>query len=235
MKIAICFYGQPRKYKQVLSQWQRLIKELSMDVFIHTWYGIDRGKTEIDINELIKDFSPTEIEVSSPHKFIELIPEDCTYENQSYHAMNQAYSISSCFRIMNNYSTTFNKTYDLVIKCRMDISLHSIESLIKFIKTETYGDNLYVAGNHWQYHKEFDDNIMIGNTSLMNKISLNFFDYTISTINKTKLIPGGEQNIFRYVINNELLSHIRKNENLNFTLLTYNKGEEIILNQNATE
>jgi len=53
MNIAICFYGQPRKYKQVLSQWKKIISELNADVFIHTWYGQDRGRVDIDINELI--------------------------------------------------------------------------------------------------------------------------------------------------------------------------------------
>ena len=28
MKVAICFYGQPRFYKQVLPIWQKVIKEL---------------------------------------------------------------------------------------------------------------------------------------------------------------------------------------------------------------
>jgi hypothetical protein len=232
MKVAICFYGQPRKYKEVLTQWQNLIEELNADVFIHTWYGQDRGKSEIDINQLVKDFNPKEIKVSNPHKFIELISEDSQYENQSYHAMNQAYSISSSFKIMNDYSNSFNLKYDIIIKCRMDIKLHNLINLIQFIKNMNKNDYLYVAGNHWQYHMEFDDNIMIGNVELMNVVSLNFFDYTISNINKTKLIPGGEQNIFRYVIAKELLSNIIKNENLNFTLLTYSKGEEIILNQN---
>lgn len=235
MKVAICFYGQPRKYKEVLSQWKILINELSADVFIHTWYGEDRGKNEIDVNQLIKDFNPKEIKVSNPHKFTKLIPTDSTYENQSYHAINQSYSISSCFKIMNDYSNSFGIEYDLIIKCRMDINLHNIINLIEFIKKENKNNNLYVAGNHWQYHMEFDDNIMIGNKELMNKISLNFFDYTIDIINKTKLIPGGEQNIFRYVIEKELLSNITKNENLNFTLLTYKKGEEIILNQNENK
>ena len=81
MRIAICFYGQPRKYKKVLDQWQKLIKELNADVFIHSWYGIDRGRNEIDVNELTKDFNPKEIEISDKHKFIELIPEDATYQN----------------------------------------------------------------------------------------------------------------------------------------------------------
>lgn len=232
MNVAICFYGQPRKYKQVLDQWQILINELNIDVFIHTWYGKDRGENEIDINELISDFNPKEILTSAPHKFKELIDEECTYENQSYHAMNQAFSISNSFNMMNIHSKLFNKNYDVIIKSRLDINLHNIINLINFIKFNVTQNELYVASNHWQHHLEFDDNIMIGSANLMNEIYSNFFEYTIHKINSTKIIPGGEQNIFRYINSKNLLLNIKKVKNLDFTLLTYNNGEKMILNQN---
>lgn len=232
MKVAICFYGQPRKYKKVLEQWQLIINELDADVFIHTWYGLDRGKQLIDSNELITDFSPKEIQTSNQHKFINLIPEDCKYENQSYHAMQQAFTITESFKLMKNYSNIFNKKYDVVIKCRMDIELINIFEFIEFIKTEIKENNLYVAGNHWQHHIEFDDNIMVGSYEIMKEIYSNFFDYTIETISKTKIIPGGEQNIFRYIRDTNLLQKIKKINQLNFNLLVYQKNEEIILNHN---
>lgn len=232
MKVAICFYGQPRKYKEVLSQWEMLIQELNADVFIHTWYGIDRGKNEIDINELISDFNPKEIKVSNPHKFIDLIPKDSTYQNQSYHAMQQAYSITNSFEILDRYSNQFNINYDIIIKCRMDIDLKNIIQFIELIQSGVKGNDLYVAGNHWQYNLEFDDNIMVGNSNIMKEIYIKFFTYTIDIINDTKIIPGGEQNIFNYINKLNLINNIKKVQNLNFDLLTYKKNEEIILNQN---
>ena len=57
-KVAICFYGQPRFYKQVLPIWHKIIKELDADVFLHTWYGQERTKNYVDVNELITDFQP---------------------------------------------------------------------------------------------------------------------------------------------------------------------------------
>lgn len=232
MKVAICFYGQPRKYKKVLEQWQLIINELEADVFIHTWYGLDRGKRLIDSNELITDFSPKEIQTSNQHKFINLIPENCKYENQSYHAMQQAFTIKQSFNLMENYSNIFDKKYDIVIKSRMDIELINVFEFIEFIKTGTKESNLYVAGNHWQHHTEFDDNIMVGSSESMKEIYSNFFDYTIETISKTKIIPGGEQNIFRYIRDTNLLQKIKKINQLNFNLLVYQKNEEIILNHN---
>ena len=231
-KVAICFYGQPRKYKKVLDQWRAIIDELNADVFISTWHGIDRGKHQIDINELILDFNPKEIRVSNPHKFTNLIPSDATYQNQSYHAMQQAYTISNVINLMDAYSKDLYKTYDVVIKCRMDIELHNIINLINFIDNFNSQRELYVAGNHWQGHLEFDDNIMVGSMEMIKTISSQFYQYTIDFINKTKMIPGGEQNIFYYANSINFINNIKKINALDFNLLTYANSEEIILNQN---
>ena len=61
MKIAICFYGQPRRYKEVLDDWKRVIKETNADVFMHTWSGKDRIGNNIDINE-----NPPNVEGAEP-------------------------------------------------------------------------------------------------------------------------------------------------------------------------
>jgi hypothetical protein len=231
MNIAICFYGQPRKYKQVLSQWKKIISELNADVFIHTWYGQDRGRVDIDINELIEDFSPKEIEVSSPHKFTELIPEDSKYENQSYHGMNQAYTINKSIQLLESYSYNFKKSYDVVIKTRFDITLQNVDDFIEFVKTKIENNKLYVAANHWVGSEMFDDNIMVGKAREVIYISHRYFQHTIEYINNTKVIPGGEQNVFRYINSNGLLQTIQKTDNINFSLIPL-PFNEIILNQN---
>jgi hypothetical protein len=231
MKVAICFYGQPRKYKQVLEQWKRIISELNADVFIHTWYGQDRGRADINVNELIEDFSPKEIEISNPHKFIELIPEDSKYENQSYHGMNQAYTISRCLGLINEYSKNLQKEYDIIIKSRMDITIENVDEFIRFIKSGVEDNKLYVAANHWQGSNMFDDNLMAGKSSLIKDISINYFNYTIQFIKETKVIPGGEQNIFRWIVGIGMIDNIQKVNGLNFSLIPL-PFNEIILNQN---
>jgi hypothetical protein len=231
MRVAICFYGQPRRYKQVLDQWNKIISELNADVFIHTWYGRDRGRVDININELIEDFSPKEIEISTPHKFIELISKEAKYENQSYHAMNQAYSISKSIKLFKTYSDNFQKQYDIIIKCRFDITIHNIDFFIKFVKNQIKDVKLYVAANHWQDSTMFDDNIMVSKTNIMTSISMNYFDYTIEFINKTNIIPGGEQNIFRWIVDTGMIDKITKVDGLNFSLIPL-PFNEIILNQN---
>lgn len=231
MKIAICFYGQPRKYKEVLDQWQKVIKELNVDVFIQTWYGEDRGRNFIDINELIKDFQPKEIKVSNPHKFINLIPKDSVYETQSYHAMQQAYAVTNCLETISIFSEALKQDYDLIIKARMDIKLHNVDMFIDFIKINKDVDLLYAAGNHWQGHTKFDDNIMVGSANKMKSIYMDFFKYTIDYIKSTKIIPGGETNHFNWFEFLKITRNVVKVDPLNFSLLPY-KLEEIILNEN---
>jgi hypothetical protein len=146
--------------------------------------------------------------------------------------MQQAYSIANSFKILNEYSNNFNVNYDIIIKCRMDIDLKNIMQFIELMQSGIRGNDLYVAGNHWQYNLEFDDNIMVGKFDMMNEIYVKFFEYTINIINETKIIPGGEQNIFKYINKLNLINNVKKVQNLNFDLLTYKKNEEIILNQN---
>lgn len=231
MRIAICFYGQPRRYKQVLPQWNKIISELNADVFIHTWYGKDRGRVEIDIDELITDFSPKEIEISNPHKFIDLIPDDAKYENQSYHGMNQAYTINKVNRLLENYIYNFKQSYNIIIKCRFDITLLDVDAFIEFVKTKVENNKLYVAANHWIGSDMFDDNIMVGTTESITSISNEYFKYTIDYINTTKIIPGGEQNIFRYINYIGQSQNITKVDDINFKLIPL-PFNEIILNQN---
>lgn len=231
MRVAICFYGQPRKYKKVLPIWQKVIKELEADVFIHTWCGQDRSSSVTNVDELISDLNPKEIKISQPHKFLDLIPKDSTFENQSFHGMQQAYTISNSVKLLNEYELNTDTQYDVIIRCRMDIELHDIDSFVEFIKNGVEDNRLYVCGNHWVGAVMFDDNIMVGTGSTIKSMFLQYFEYTIAIINHTKIIPGGEQNIFRYIQFRNVLENVVKTNVLNFNLL-YIPAEQLILNQN---
>jgi hypothetical protein len=231
MRVAICFYGQPRKYKKVLPIWQKVIKELEADVFIHTWYGQDRSSSFTNIDELISDLNPKEINISQPHKFLDLIPEDSKFENQSFHGMQQAYTISNSVKLLNEYELNSDNRYDVIIRCRMDIELHNPDLFVEFVKNKVEDARLYVCANHWAGGVMFDDNIMVGTGITIKSIFLQYFAYTIEFINNTKIIPGGEQNIFRYIQYKNLLQNIIKTNGLDFNLL-YIPVEQLILNQN---
>ena len=65
-------------------------------------------------------------------------------------------------------------------------------------------------------------------------ITNEYFKYTINYINKTKIIPGGELNLLRYVTSKGLLENIIKTNNLNFNLI-HLPLNEIIINENGRE
>jgi hypothetical protein len=221
MRIAICFYGQPRRYKEVLNDWKHVINETNADVFIHTWSGKDRIGNDIDVNELINDYNPKEIQVSNLHKFLSLIPEKYNYQNQSYHVMQRTYSSTISFNILNQYSRDFKKEYDLVIETRLDVKLHNFDKFIFFIKNIKKDDfNLYVCMNHWYGHTEFDDAIMVGNNKVLSPLWLNAFSNTIDFINKTSVIPANEYNLTRYVIDSNLYDNIKRVSEMNYDLLS---------------
>lgn len=231
MSTAICLYGQPRKYKQVLDQWRYIISELDADVFIHTWYGQDRGRVGININELIEDFSPKEIRVSAPHKFRDIIPAQAEYENTSYHAMNQAYSINESVVSCISYSKSLRKEYSTMVRSRFDLTLENPRIFVEFVKNNIENGKVYVAGNHWQGSQMFDDNLMIGQADIIKRISTDYFEYTIDTINKTNIIPGGESNIHKYINDNSMSQAVTKETSLNHSLIRL-PIDEIIINQN---
>ena len=190
MKVAICFYGQPRFYKQVLPIWKQIIEKLDADVFIHTWFGQDRAKGITDINELVNDFNPKELKVSSPHRFLDVIPNDSRFENQSYHGMQQAYTLSNSIKLLDNYKNDLKIKYDFIIRCRMDIKIKYPKEFIRFIKELKDTSKLYVCSNHWADSPMFDDNMMIGSFETIKSLFINYYYYTINSIHKTKIIPG---------------------------------------------
>ena len=232
MKVAICFYGQPRFYKQVLPIWDKVISELEADVFIHTWYGVERTKEYVDVNELIADFNPKEIQISNPHRFVDIIPKNSTYENQSFHAMQQAYSLQTSVCILEQYEIDLNQKYDIIIRCRMDIQLLDADRFIEFMKNmNPHEGNFYVCGKCWKGSSRFDDNIIVGNGGMIKDISLMYFNYTISCIHKTKIIPGGESNLFNYFNYRNMYDRVHKEDAVNFDLLYMTPGN-FIMNQN---
>lgn len=231
MKIALCFYGQPRFYKQVFSIWNEIINELNTDVFIHTWFGQDRAKGITDLNELVNDFNPKEIKISNPHKFLDIIPNNSKFETKSFHGIQQSYTLSNCIKTLVNYENDLKTNYDLIIRTRMDIKIRNPKEFIKFVKEINDLNKIYVCSNHWPSGSMFDDNMMIGSAHTIKSIFLKYYDYTIDVINKTNLIPGGEQNIFRYISELNLINNITKVNELDFDLL-YISEETLILNQN---
>lgn len=232
MKIAFLLYGQPRYYKNVLEQWYKLFNEFDSDIFFHTWYGLERNSTITDINELIQNLSPKEIHISNPHKLIDLVNPEAEFENESYHGLQQAYSISKSAKLLKDYQLTFKKDYDLIIRTRLDIRFHNLDLLTNFLKSNFDKNKFYVAANHWPNHQIFDDNIIVSNPNNILSISEDYFNYTTHYINTTNIIPGGENNLHRYFDLKNLRQNLIREYSINFDLL-HIPASDLILNQNG--
>jgi hypothetical protein len=228
MKVALVLSGQPRKYD--IDRWKHLINELNADVFIHTWYGQDRGGEITDINKIISEFQPKEISISNPHKFLDIIPEDSYFVTTSYHTINLSFSMSNAIINMMQYSNMFDKKYDVVIRSRFDLLLSDVNKVVEAIKVNSNSEFLFVASNHWQGHNQFDDNIMFGNFKNISYFS-NYYGSVIEEIYKTKEIQTGERSMFEFCNKAGFLQNIKRISELDFEPVRIPLSK-LILNQN---
>lgn len=231
MNVALVLSGQPREYQK--DMWDYLIKELNADVFIHTWHGIDRESRVINVSQILEDFKPKELSVSHQYKFKDVIPSDSYLKTPSYHVPNLSYSMSNAIANMIQYSSIFNKKYDVVIRSRFDLKLHNVESTVNAVKTFDVDNFLYIAANHWDHptHVFFDDNIMFGNFDRMSLFS-NYYHSVIEDIWQTKQISQGEEHMYLLCKKLNFLNLIKKVSELNFTHRGCAPGPNFILNQN---
>jgi len=128
MKVALCFYGQPRFYNEAFKVWTRYIDALDADVFVHTWWGDDmvgelypcapHAKSSLsddsllvksDIIDNIKNlYKPKDIEYNS-YNHIKNVNNDKAY-----------YQFYTQYRVKELVNKCGIK-YDVVIKTRFDL------------------------------------------------------------------------------------------------------------------
>jgi hypothetical protein len=145
-KIAICFYGQPRKLEEGYYSIQQSFynKYENIDTFVHTWFDENKEKYDastyrnIDENELkidkkciekIKElYSPVQMIVDKPVSFdFTNISQSRMYKNSNqtliYNLSNtfsQIYSKYQVGKIFEKYSQQYSIQYDIVICIRFD-------------------------------------------------------------------------------------------------------------------
>ncbi len=149
MKIAICFYGQPRLYKQgynIIKEFIDYNNEHSFDIFFHTWYdeklvgqyyqcapwrNIPENELLIETNlidNLIELYKPKKYLYESPKDFdISHIKCSKMYKDSSNDLKTNANNTLSCiyskymvFKILEDYVNNTNEKYNLCISIRFD-------------------------------------------------------------------------------------------------------------------
>jgi hypothetical protein len=147
-KIAICFYGQPRKlekgYVSLHKSFYEKYTNEQIDTFVHTWYDENLQKYEasthrfIDENELkidrqciekIKElYSPKRMIVEKPVSFdFSNLIESRIYKNSNAHLLqnlqntfSQLYSKYQIGKIFEDYCQEHSIQYDIIVCIRFD-------------------------------------------------------------------------------------------------------------------
>ena len=122
-KIAIILSGMPRIFDSSTIFWQKLIKELDADLFIHTW----DSNTDM-LNKMKAAYQPTAI-IIDQQVDIDITP----YESRVWPGVNifntlsSWYSLTRAVKLTNLYYDNTHYRPDLVIRSRFDIDATGIE------------------------------------------------------------------------------------------------------------
>ena len=128
MKIALCFYGQPRSVSSGYDYFKKYLLDIyDVDVHAHIWHT--DGVTEFE-----KLYQPKSILIEDQINFkipdgvfgIEPKHGESAYTRHAFNSISQAYSFyQSCLTRL-AYETNTSTVYDLVIKARTDTTIYSL-------------------------------------------------------------------------------------------------------------
>lgn len=196
MKVALCFFGQPRWLENPyvwLSHKYWIIDKYDTDIYIHTWINEDEKKfeyadqvrDELKTHE-IKNSTKIILDKYKPIKYIFeknkefffddntrkiLIDKKVDYENKingtfNYTLTNEKNHLSQLYSMSKSISLLENKKYDWVILSRFDNYIYDFPNL--YILDS---NNLYLNNN---FYHIFSDVLIFGGQNQME--TLNCFD-----------------------------------------------------------
>lgn len=189
MRVAFCFYGQPRDYKTGYTNINNFIlynNDVIFDFFYHTWTldkdmlyptapwrhipNKERQYNNNTIDELKKMYSPKacEDEIQKTHFDPTFYINSLAYKNNTKqinidnisNIISQMYSRNKVRNILDTYIKTHNVTYDAVIMCRFDYKNKINFKLSDFDLSYTYLSNVYYP------RKIIADNLLIMPTNV---------------------------------------------------------------------
>jgi len=171
MKVALCLSGQTRNFQKCFdSQKKYILSVLNPDIFIHTWsyrgtskllpchckeYNILDFQTHLipenrtHAQNLLEYYDPKFCLIEYPdHKFfLDKISSSKT-QNAKYwfNGLMMYYSIYMSNSLKKQYETFANFTYDLVIRCRMDLCFEDA-NFGDTVKDAIENNTIYLAPN----------------------------------------------------------------------------------------
>ena len=190
MRIALCFYGQPRNFSTNWSYFKsNIIDGNSVDVFFHTWYdpqhrGINKmtpGFENLLLDESLENVMPSIIE---PKKFI--IEKQKKFDNKFIPATEE--NIEECWSYAKQY------TREEFIRDRVKAHYSMWYSINQSILLK----ELYAQENNFEY-----DCVIVSRFDVSPKIKIDFNSLDLSkVISGYKELPRGEVNDWFMITNN---------------------------------
>jgi len=190
MKIAICYSGQPRQFKEGFVNQIKTFDlaksnvEDTIDTFCHFWYDHsldgqyywdkfpERGKFDKNIKDWIyEEVKPIKCEFETPRiwNFQGLVP-DLKIPHPLVNVFSMLYSIEKSIELKSQYEKDNDFKYDLVIRLRSDLCFgNSIESFHKFTD-----DKVHILNEKSHTSYAINDQFAIGSSELMNLYSHTF-------------------------------------------------------------
>ena len=134
MKIALCFFGQPRSVATGYAHFkEHLLDVYDVDVHAHLW-------STGSVVEFVDLYKPVTLQLNTQINFkipngvygahtygAEPHPDIPAYARCAFNSLSQAYSFYQVCKSRTMYSQTTNTSYDLVIKARTDTAIYSLD------------------------------------------------------------------------------------------------------------
>ena len=148
-RVAVCFSGQPRTWRQVFPSWSSFLKndQYHIDVFCHAWdYNTASAnlykspepvKLHVgELNELFNMLNPVRVKIESERSFVAASP-DQAMSNPAH--LSQFYGIISAARLKRSYELENQLVYDVVVRTRYDILFESnITEVMNDLEVNTF-------------------------------------------------------------------------------------------------
>lgn len=158
MKVALCLSGQSRTFEKCYpSQLAHIINKYNCDVFIHTWcyngynkspenlhyrpeYNIDNYDKYLNDNYIISNkifflYKPKKCIVEYPDKSFFIKKLQSNIKHGFFNTIMMQYGVYMSNKLKSEYELERKIKYDIVIRCRFDLSFTNVELIFNNVNT----------------------------------------------------------------------------------------------------
>lgn len=115
-RVAIAFSGLVRMFDSGITRWQEIIQQYSADVYVHTWCD-DHARSPV-LHAAIRDkFNPVSMMIS---RSLQIDESPYVNNHAPYVSVYKSLSMWNSVRQANELIKRSSKTYDIIIRARMD-------------------------------------------------------------------------------------------------------------------